>query len=101
MVMSTSCYFARFDYIHYIYLKRNSNYLFVLCFKVCGLFVRETVISGDKMKLDHVSASCFPTFLSNTQGGVKTLSKAELRRRFFKDFMHFLNTIDSYWATQD
>jgi len=38
----------------------------LLC-EVCGLFVRETVISGDKMKLDHVSASCFPTFLSNTQ----------------------------------
>lgn len=38
--------------------------IMLLC-EVCGLFVRETVISGDKMKLDHVSASNFPSFLLN------------------------------------
>ena len=39
--------------------------LTLLC-ENCGLLVRETVISGDQVKLDHASAMQFPTFLQNT-----------------------------------
>lgn len=38
----------------------------VLMCEACGLFVRETVIYGDHMRLDHVAAAHFPTFLHNS-----------------------------------
>ena len=43
--------------------------LTLLC-ENCGLLVRETVISGDQVKLDHASAMQFPTFLQNTSSNL-------------------------------
>jgi len=41
------------------------NSMVLLC-EVCGCLVRETVIFGDHMKLDHVSTAHLPVFLENT-----------------------------------
>ena len=40
--------------------------MFLLC-EMCGCKVRETVIFGDHMKLDHVSSAHLPFFLSNSK----------------------------------
>merc|ERR1719318_1414103 len=40
----------------------------VLVCEICGEVVRETVIFGDYIVLDHVSTAHFPSFLVNSQG---------------------------------
>ena len=39
----------------------------VLVCEVCGELVRETVIFGDYIVLDHVSTAHFPSFLVNSE----------------------------------
>ena len=46
--------------------KTQSLTLLVLMCEVCGLFVRESAITGTSMKLEHAAASDFPSFLHNS-----------------------------------
>ena len=42
----------------------------VLVCEICGEVVRETVIFGDYIVLDHVSTAHFPSFLDNSKDQV-------------------------------
>jgi len=45
----------------------NAETSMVLLCEVCGAVVRETVIFGDYVSLDHVSSAHFPSFLVNSE----------------------------------